>query len=152
MTPEQLDPTSPAPLVWRVHLAAQHPGKAAGAVFAILATVALAHFAFRSWVLCVAAALLLTGAVGEFLFPIRYQADASGVRAKWLAGGAAIAWPRVRRCYSDAEGVTLSPFSQPSRLERWRGVYLRFGEHKQEVLAAIDRFVPQARSDDDAQV
>jgi hypothetical protein len=38
-----------------------------------------------------------------------------------------IAWPDVRRATRGADGIFLSPFSRPSRLDNFRGVRLRFG-------------------------
>jgi len=96
------------PFTWRVHLAARQPAKAAAAVLFIAATVALAYLGFRNWVFCVAAALMLVGSIGDFLFPVSYRLDGEGAHAHWLSGAVSLKWSRVRRCYQDPEGVKLS--------------------------------------------
>ena len=46
-------------------------------------------------------------------------------------------WDVFRSFYVDNNGVLLSPFAKPSRLENFRGVYVRFGENRSEVLDFI---------------
>ncbi len=46
-------------------------------------------------------------------------------------------WSHFRSFYPDKNGVLLSPFAKPSRLENFRGVYILFGENKDEILDFI---------------
>ena len=51
-------------------------------------------------------------------------------------------WSDFRSFYADRNGVLLSPFARPSRLENFRGVYVRFGDSKRhEILDFIQRKV-----------
>jgi hypothetical protein len=51
-------------------------------------------------------------------------------------------WSDFRSFYADQNGVLLSPFSRPSRLENFRGVYVHFGgSRRDEILDFIQRKV-----------
>jgi hypothetical protein len=82
----------------------------------------------------------LTGALREFLFPTDCRLTTKGA---YVANGPArlfLAWGDVRRATHGADGVFLSPFARPSRLDQFRGVRLGFGGgNVEEVLAAVRR-------------
>jgi hypothetical protein len=48
-----------------------------------------------------------------------------------------IKWTSVKRCYLDDFGVKLSPLDRKSRLEAFRGVYLRFGDNQNQVIETV---------------
>ncbi len=48
-------------------------------------------------------------------------------------------WDEIRSYYPDRYGVLLSPFSYPTRLENFRGIYLRFSGNREEVLSFIEK-------------
>lgn len=127
------------PLTWRVHLAARQPRRAVFTAALVATTIACTYLGFHSWELCVAGGLLLTGSLGEFFFPVRYRLDERGASVTGVSGSTSIEWSCVRRCYGDPEGVKLSPLPHPSRLECWRGVYLRFQDNEQVVLELVKR-------------
>ena len=133
-------------LAWRVHLARRAPGRAGVALLAVLGALTLIHLAWGAPLLVVAAGLALLGAVGEYLFPIYYRVTSQGVYARNLWTVRRLTWPRVRRCYRDAQGLKLSPLRFPSRLEAFRGIYLWFEENETEVRAAVERFRPRQRT------
>lgn len=51
--------------------------------------------------------------------------------------GTEIKWENVKRCYVDDLGVKLSPLDRASRIEAFRGVYLRFGDNQDAVIEAV---------------
>lgn len=53
-----------------------------------------------------------------------------------------IKWANVKRCYLDDFGVKLSPLDRVSRVEAFRGVYLRFGDNQNEVIEAVKALRP----------
>jgi len=138
METAERDPAPPEVLLtWRVHLAARHPRKAIGCVGLIGLMVLCGHLIFRSPGLTLAGALMLLGSVSDFLFPVRYTLTTQGAEMRSWISGPSIAWARVRRYYVDEEGVKLSPLPRPSRLEAYRGVYLRFEHNREEVLRIV---------------
>lgn len=124
-------------LIWRVHLAAQQPAKAGVAVACVLFTVACAHFSLHNLWLTLASGFLLASSVADFLFPVRYTLTSAGAEMRGLVSSHALEWRSVRQCYQDAEGIKLSPLPRLTRLERFRGVYLRFAGNREEVLAVV---------------
>jgi hypothetical protein len=124
-------------LTWRIHLAARQPAKAGVAVGCVLFTVVCAHFSLHNPWLTLASGLLLVSSVADFLFPVRYTLTTTGAEVRGLASSHVLAWRSVRRCYQDAEGLKLSPLPRLTRLERFRGVYLRFAGNREEVLAVV---------------
>ncbi|HIE52410.1 MAG TPA: hypothetical protein EYP85_11675 [Armatimonadetes bacterium] len=125
-------------LHWRVHRAAEEPGKAVLALGFIALAAGAAQVGFRQPWLTVAGTLLLLGAVADFLWPVTYLLTEEGAEMRSLVSHRVIRWPEVRRCYLDPEGIKLSPLAQPSRWEPFRGVYLNC-PHNREVVAAIVR-------------
>ncbi len=48
-------------------------------------------------------------------------------------------WADVRSFYPDKNGVLLSPFLTTTRLENYRGLYLRFNKNREEVLSYLEK-------------
>jgi hypothetical protein len=46
-------------------------------------------------------------------------------------------WSYYRSYYEDKNGIFLSPFGKPSRLENFRGVYIRFGTGDRDLIIKI---------------
>jgi len=137
-------------LEWTVHLARLRPRQARAAIAVILLAGAAAGYGFRSPLLGVLAVVLLTAAVSDYLFPLRYALRPEGVSVRGLLHRRVLAWPRVRRVTKDDLGVKLSPLARPSRLEAYRGIYLWFADNADQVMAAIAHYrAPEAAGGDD---
>jgi len=48
-------------------------------------------------------------------------------------------WSKCKSLHIDRCGVLVSPFSYPTRLENFRGIYLRFEGNKDEVMTFLKR-------------
>ena len=135
MAPEAT--TEPGTLHWRVHLGGSAPGKvllvfgAAGGVAAI--GVVLMH----SILFAVIGIVMVLAPTSEFLLPVRYSISKDGANSKWGLNSNFLAWEDVKQVRWGEQGVKLSPLPGPSRLEAFRGVYLRFAGNKQEVEDAV---------------
>ena len=46
-------------------------------------------------------------------------------------------WKVYRSYYVDKNGVLLSPFTEPTRLENFRGLYIMFNNNRDEVASFI---------------
>ena len=160
MTPSSTSPTDPScpvtdagtagedgSLEWTVHLARRRPRQAAATAILVLAVSVWAFFLFHSLVPAAATAFLLTGAVGEFLFPIRFRLSPEGAEARGLVSWRRIAWTEVKRVYAGKEEIKLSPLEHGGRREAFRGVLLRCDENRDAVLAAVERFRDAASRD-----
>lgn len=116
-------------------------GSERGRRWIVLGAAVLAGLAglvlFHSIVFAALGFLAVAGSTTDAIFPLRYRIDerAASVRCGWST--AEIEWSKVRRVVADADGVKLSPLPEGSRLDPFRGVYLRFASNKPEVLAKI---------------
>jgi hypothetical protein len=89
------------------------------------------------WIFGLAALWMLWSATADYLLPIRYEADAEGVRQRGWSPRA-MRWERVRRVVWGEDGVLLSPLAHPSRLNAYRGVFLWYGDQR-EVIESLVR-------------
>jgi len=126
-------------LCWEVHLASRQRGHAFLTLSAIVSMLVIAQIAFHAPLLTIAAAVVLISSVAEFLFPVRYMLTDRGAHARSLTAHHFLEWRRVQKAYLAPDGVKLSPFRNPSRLEPFRGVFLRFNGQREEIIAAIRR-------------
>jgi hypothetical protein len=130
-------------LSWVVHPAQQRPA----AVFLTLGYLGLATLALQAglhtpW-MTVVGAFVLGGAAAEFLAPSTYRLTTAGAERTGLVGGRRIAWPAVRKAYRFDNGVKLSTLARPGLLEAYRGLWLPWAEHRDEVLRLVDRLAAE---------
>lgn len=126
-------------LAWKVHLVREEPAKLFLVGPVVLAGLLVSYLIFQSLLFTAAALFLVVSSLAEFLFPIRYEIDRRGVSSRTLLSRTFIEWDRVKKYYLDDCGIKLSPLVRPGRLEAYRGVYLRFGSRRDEVIEAVRR-------------
>jgi len=85
----------------------------------------------------VLALVILGGSMAAYFLPTDYAFYAGGIESKFLGVHRRFTWGQFRSFYRDRNGVLLSPFPQPSRLENFRGVYLRFDGCAEQVMAIV---------------
>lgn len=124
-------------LQWTVHLLRRAPQKAWKAAATIVLAGVLVGFSFRSAGMGLLALVLLWLATREYWLPIRYYVNERGAGVRYLGAVFDITWDRVKYVTITDEGVKLSPLPPRSRLEPFRGVYLRFSDNREQVLEAI---------------
>lgn len=123
-------------LSWSVHLARRSPVKAIVSLALVTAATAVGCALAGPYVALVVA-VALVASLSDFLFPVRYVVTHDGASCKMLLKGSEIKWSNVKRCYVDNFGVKLSPLDRVSRVEAFRGVYLRFGDNENEVIETV---------------
>ena len=85
---------------------------------------------------------ILLGSLWEFFTPVTYTFREEGITVKTLFGKRTYKWQNYRNFMVDKKGVLLSPFLRRTRLERFRGLSVRFSEDKRgEILGYIQRHV-----------
>jgi len=137
-------------LIWTVHLARRRPRQAKAVVAVIVLAGAAAGYGFQTPLLGILALVLLTAAVSDYLFPLRYVLGPEGISVKGLLHRRVMPWSRLRRVAKDDLGVKLSPLPRPSRLEAYRGIYLWFADNADQVMATIAHYrAPEAAGADD---
>lgn len=129
--------TSRYTLRWTVHLLREQPQKAWIAAAIMLLASVVVGVAFRSAGMGLLALVLLWLATRDYWLPVRYSVDEKGATVRYFGAAFDIAWERVKYVTVTSEGVKLSPLPPRSRLEPFRGVYLRFADNREQVLEAI---------------
>lgn len=140
------DPTAsrPGPLAWTAHPLRQEPACKSAALGALIFGFStLAAVSLGGAVYGLVSLLALAGATASYLLPTRYILDERGAAWRQLTWRRR-SWSTFRRVDRHADGVFLSPFPRPSRLDSFRGVFLRFGPDVDagEVVALARARVP----------
>ena len=114
-------------LVWTAYPLRDEPAwKSAALCGAIAGCSWLAAASLGGAVYGLISLAVLTASTTRYLLPTRYVLDdrqASWRQLTWRRRP----WSAFRRVDRHADGLFLSPFRRPSRLDSFRGVFLRFG-------------------------
>jgi hypothetical protein len=125
-------------LEWRCHPVKRRPAMSVAVTAFIMVVGVLVHYATESRLLGILAAVILLASLAKFYFPTVYRLTNHGVTVKTTTQTLVKPWSMYRSFYPDKNGVLLSPFGRPSRLETFRGIYLMFNNNRDEVLAFIE--------------
>jgi hypothetical protein len=134
-------------LAWQVHLLRRDPRRFPALLCVLFIAAACVWLMFHAVPPVLAALLLLVGATGEYLFPVRYRLTEEGVFAQGPASRMVLRWEEARRCLPGPGQITLTPLPHPSRLDAFRGVTLRFAPDgapgdRASVLETVARCAP----------
>jgi len=130
-------------LAWSVRPAAVRPGRGVAAVVTV-AAVAAGTFLLAGPFLGALAILLLGGSIAPYFVTARYELTEREVAVNSPFQRVRRPWSDIRRVYVGRDGVSLSPFGRYHVLEPYRSIMLRYGEHREEILAWVGRFGPEA--------
>lgn len=120
---------------WRSLPIKEHPRRS---VFLIIFLLALIYGIYPFgiyWVVLSVAFICLN--VNSYFLPTNYLMDDNGITVKGVLLGRTKKWDEFKSYYKDKNGVLLSPFDKPSRLENFRGIYVRFNKNSKEVMDFI---------------
>jgi len=125
-------------LTWTIHLAKEMPAK----LFLVLFGYGAAMLAWWYFLPVPAALILplvaLTSAMSEFLFPVTYVIDDSGISQKCLPFfNRHIGWNDIRRASAGRDGFFVTTLRVPSRLDQFRGIRITPRGNDAEVRALI---------------
>ncbi len=85
----------------------------------------------------VVALALLFLSMWTFFLPIEYTLNSAGAFKKSIFALEERKWKEVRSIVPDVNGVLLSPFKEPTRLAKFRGLGIQFSGNREEVLEFI---------------
>ncbi|MDP2807852.1 MAG: hypothetical protein Q8O74_06935 [bacterium] len=141
MSPEQI--AEPAVIFeWTVHPLAESPKRAVIALLAPFVTCLVVYLWIPSWFWVGLAFLLIVSSELPFFFKTSYRFDEKGVSQKRGGVVQSRTWEQIKSYYPDRTGVLVSPFLQKTWLENFRGLYLQFGKHREEVLKHLGKRIP----------
>jgi len=76
--------------------------------------------------------------------PTTYRLNEDGIEVKKVFYTIKKSWSNFRSFYPDKNGVLLSPFPIPTRLENFRGIYIRFRGNGEGVLSVVESMMDRA--------
>jgi hypothetical protein len=121
-------------LTWVSHPLRQAHKKTALLVVVVGLTSLLIGWNTESVMWGVISAFILLLGVYDFIFPTHYRLTSVSAETRVLVIHRRKTWSVIRSYHPDPNGVLLSPFPTRSRLETFRGLYIRFADNRDEVL------------------
>jgi hypothetical protein len=115
-------------------------------LFLVILCVAI-YLSFDSATFLLLSAVLLISSLSPFFFPTKYMLQDDCVVIKSLFRTYSRKWDSFKSYYPDKNGVLLSPFPVPSRLENFRGMYVRFGDNRAEAMDFIESRIREGGSE-----
>ena len=122
-------------LEWSFDPWRESPRRAVLALAAAIVCIVLVLAAQLPLVASLALVLACAGAFASGLTPVRCQLDGEGITRRGWFGAERRAWAEVRRATWRPDGVLLSPFGQPHRLDAWRALLLPLPRAERERLS-----------------
>ena len=130
-------------LTWKCHPAKRSKPKTLGVVAIMHALMFFTIWYTQSVFIGAVVMMAMTLSLGAYFFPTWYTMDAEGVTVKTLITKFKRPWSMFRSHWVDKNGVLLSPFPHASRLENFRGLFVRYERNRPEVVEFVKRFVAE---------
>jgi len=137
----------PPELAWTVHPFRRRPAVSIAVTLFITLIAVVVYYSTDSTGFALLALVVLFASVARFYFPTSYCFTADQVMVKTVMQTIRKDWSLYRSYYPDKNGVLLSPFVEPSRLENFRGLYLMFERNRDEVLGCVQRHIDKSTAD-----
>lgn len=112
---------------WTSHPARERPLAAVFVTLFILLLLYLVYEQSGTPIMPLVGVLIFLLTLSTFYFPTKYTVDEKMVMIKYMFNVKSRNLSAFRSVYPGRRGVLLSPFLTPSRLENFRGFYLRYG-------------------------
>jgi len=127
----------PSVLRWRSHPLMRKKLTSLLVVLCLLGVWVSVYFTTLSLTMTLVSILILLGALCPFFLPTDYELTSDKVKVRFFFSQKEKEWSFYRSFYVDKNGVLLSPFERPSRLENFRGIYIRFDRNKDQVVKFV---------------
>ncbi|MGB2696742.1 MAG: hypothetical protein WBD28_02645 [Candidatus Zixiibacteriota bacterium] len=124
-------------LKWRSH---PFKRKKLTSLLVILCMVAVwisVYLTTFSVLMTVVSVIILLGALSPFFLPTDYELTSDKIKVRFFFSQKEKEWSFYRSFYVDKKGVFLSPFERPSRMENFRGIYIRVDQNKDQVVEFV---------------
>ncbi|UCC44186.1 MAG: hypothetical protein JSU65_13910 [Candidatus Zixiibacteriota bacterium] len=132
-------------LEWTTHPVKKRPVVALLVSLFIALVVVVVYYSTGTLLFALLGLVVLVASVARFYFPTTYRLSDCGVAVKTVTQTIKKDWLVYRSCYPDKNGILLSPFVQPSRLENFRGIYLIFEDNRDEVVEFVRKRIEPAK-------
>lgn len=133
---------------WKAHPMVDEFPKSIGAIFlVILFSIAFGYF-FASPGIGGLSFIILFLATLTYFVPVYYNINEEKLTIKFLFLKTIRPIRKFKNYYHNSTGVNLSTFSSPSRLDAFRGNYLRFNHNQKEVLEFLKGVIQKGGDDE----
>ena len=134
MTPENQIVDNDSVLQWKCHPAMRRPWVTLGVTLFLLLISLIVFYMTDSKTFTTLALVIMFASLAKFYFPTSYRLDSKRITIKTTTQTLHKEWSIFRSFYPDKNGVLLSPFVSPTRLENFRGLYIMFNNNRDEVV------------------
>jgi hypothetical protein len=124
---------------WDVRLWEDNPTKLYAVLGACIGAGLLGWLFFHQVIFSLIGFGAIAAATAEYWVPQKYKIDENGASSRNGFAVTSISWADVKRVVEEKDGIKLSPLVSDGPLAPFRGVRLRYGSNKQEVLQAIEQ-------------
>ena len=126
---------------WTSHPLREEPlAKSVLLVLTILGVAFIVGVSFQSISFAFLSLVLLTAAMTRYFFTTRYVLDDRGFTIAHIGTRRQYLWTNFRRAARHRDGVFLSPFAKPHRLDTFRGQFLR-SKNPAEIYHVVQKHI-----------
>ena len=126
---------------WTSHPLREEPlAKSVLLVLIILGVAFIVGVSFQSITFALLSVVLLTAAMTRYFFPTRYVLDDRGFTISHIGTHRQYSWTNFRRAARHPDGIFLSPFAKPHRLDTFRGQFLR-SKNPAEIYHVVQKHI-----------
>ncbi len=133
-------------MIWKVHPVKRRPYVSILVSMFIFLVGIVINYSTQSQVFTILALIILLASLAKFYFPTSYELTETEIIIKTTTQTLKKNWSMFRSCYPDKNGILLSPFEDPSRLENFRGIYLMFHDNRDEVINFVKTHIEKHNS------
>jgi len=128
---------------WNVRPSDKEPAKKWGVLVGALAIFALGMVVFHSVLLGLLGFAIIAASTAEFWLGTSYKLDKDSASVRCGFSYSEMRWNEVKRAMATPDGVKLSPLGSATRMDSFRGVFLKFGDEPHEpILEFVRRCLP----------
>lgn len=131
-------------LTWTTHPIRKRPLVSVLVVILIMAAGMAAYYTMDSKAFGVLAMVVLFLSLAKFFLPTKFIITDKTITIKTTTQKTTKPWSIFRSFYPDRNGVLLSPFAEPSRLENFRGMYLIFADNREQVVETLSTILKKS--------
>jgi len=132
-----LRPEPPVPIQWRSWPVREGVVGASLVFLGLVAAWALVRWITGQMHLALLAMAALGLSLWRFFLPVTFELNAQGVEQSLLGRRRCTAWEAIGRYEVCKSGVLLLPHRDRCPIDVFRGLYLPWGSHREEVLAHV---------------
>jgi hypothetical protein len=133
-------------LEWKTHPMKKRPRVAILVTLFIFIMAAMVYSITDSNIFPTLTLIVLFASLAKFYLPTKFILDDKYVIVKSTTQTIKKEWINFRSFYPDKNGVLLSPFLEPTRMENFRGLFLIFDNNQDEVTAFVKSHIASNES------